>query len=57
MKKVKRIDFCNSCNSICKQEEISEGTFGCEHCKSDSNISSIDVDDYVYEMEVEDDED
>jgi len=56
MKIVKRIDFCHNCGNYCKQEEISEGTFGCEHCKTDSNIEIIDITDYVYEMEVEDDE-
>ena len=53
MKFIKQIDYCHNCNNICKQEEISDGVFGCEHCKTDTNIEIIDVTDYVYEKEVD----
>lgn len=52
----KYVDFCNNCSKIIKQTEISDGVFGCEYCKKDTNIEIIDVTDYVYDGEDDEDE-
>ena len=53
MEKQIKLDWCNNCDRCIKQEEIKEGVFGCEYCKTNNNISILDVTDYIYEMEEE----
>lgn len=51
------IDYCGNCNELIDQEEIQEGVFGCPFCKSDTNISIIDVTNLVYQIEENEDND
>lgn len=36
------IDFCNNCDSIIKQIDLGDDSYGCEYCHS-KNISIIEV--------------
>ena len=31
-------DFCSSCNKVVKQEDLGDGSYGCEYCKSGNHI-------------------
>ena len=33
------VDYCGNCNKYVEQVDLGDGTFGCEFCKTDSNIN------------------
>ena len=39
----KQFDYCESCELPVGQEELQEGVFGCEHCKSANQITIFEV--------------
>ena len=36
-------DFCTECNKVVLQEDLGDGSYGCEYCKSGNSIEIREV--------------
>jgi len=46
---IKTYDFCESCDRPVLQEDVEEGIYGCEFCKSPNQITINELDEEVQE--------